>query len=118
MDLTVKHLLNPNFDFQNLDLSTCIHDVFGFSDKLAEFLMPDEERLYNDDYTDEDICLERLFEVTPNTLLHWHNENYKQGFYNTEIDVIGFVLQQTLIFCADKPKINRFFSKPYKQSYL
>lgn len=118
MDLTVKTLLRPDFDFQNLDLSTSVHEVFGFSDKLAEFLIPDVERLYNDDYTDSDLCLERLFEVTPIALLHWSSEDYREGFNNTEIDVIGFVLQQTLIFCDDKPKVNRFFSKPYKQSYF
>lgn len=114
----VGFLLQPGFDFQNLDVDTNIHDVFGFrlSPKIAEYLVP-EERLLDDDYTDSDLSLERLFASKPDEMLHWHNDNYPDGFSNTEIDFIGFVLQQTLSFSDRKPGINRFLSTPYKTQY-
>lgn len=111
-------LLNEDFNLQNLSLSTNIHDVFGagLSPKIAEYLVP-EEKLWADDYTDDDLALERLFEAKPDKMLKWRNGNYPDGFSNTELDVIGFVLQQALTLSGQKPKINRFLASPYKTQY-
>lgn len=117
-NFTIGHLLNPNFDLQNLSLETNIHDVFGFrlSPKIAELLVP-EEKLLDDNYTDNDLSIERLFAVRPDKMLHWRNENYPDGFANLEIDFIGFVLQCVGYFCDETPKSNNFFAKQFRQRY-
>lgn len=115
-ELIIRNLLNPKFNLSDVDLTTDVRDVFGVSlaPKLVDYLIP-EDRLYSDDYTDDELTLEKVFAISPTNLLHWKNDYYKLGFLNGEIDAIAFILGTVLLNSDRAPKINRFFSKPYKQ---
>ena len=110
MHLKLSHIFNPDFDLLSVELSTPVTDIFGLelAPKLLEFLIPDEEKLLAADYPDSEIAVERLFYTTKNTLGHWHSEDYPDGFINTEIDAIEFVLK-TVGMQDSWPSNNRFF---------